>query len=543
MRVTRPPWQGGGRRGKKKQQEDDDLWLLEKSMLGAAANQQPPQPKRAGSAVVSAEDEELIVGEDDDIIVVDKGPSQPLPAHTTLHGEKEEEQQQQQQPAVEVLVVDAGDAGQRVDRFLASKLEGQSRSACGELCDAGLVLVGGIRARKSAKLEAGEVVEVLAVRTTVPVELVAEAIPLDVLYEDEHVIAVNKAPGMVVHPAPGNRNGTFVNALLHHARGQIEAGAGAEGRPGIVHRLDKGTSGVLIAAKTAAAHAALSAAFAERRVTKTYLAVCIGSPGEEAVIDAPIGRHPKDRQRMAVAMTTADYSQPPQGPAASRASRASRALEQPFVAAGEEDDDGEEPYDEEEAKAYEGELLMGKGGRSGATPLVGRAAQSTVRTLACDGRLGVVEVGIETGRTHQIRVHLQHRRHPVLGDELYGNAQWNGRARRRWGVERPMLHALRLEVAHPVTGETLRLTAPVPRDMLNVVEGVWPQLGEQEAPGAVNSAEWWTGVLAARAEGSAEEGEDGAEEAAPVLSKEEQEAERLREMEEQGLDEFGWPRE
>jgi 23S rRNA pseudouridine1911/1915/1917 synthase len=520
MRVTRPPWQGGGRRGRRKQQDDDDLWLLEKALLGPAAESSPqPQPQSAAAAA------EEIEGEDD--FVVDTGGEEALGPPSSHHHHHHQEQR-----AVEVLVVEGPEVGQRVDRFLAAKLKGQSRSACGELCDAGLVLVGGSRARKSAKLSEGEVVEVLAVRTTAPVELVAEPIPLDVLYEDAHVIAINKPPGMVVHPAPGNRNGTFVNALLHHTRGQIEAGAGTEGRPGIVHRLDKGTSGVLIAAKTASAHAALSAAFAERRVTKTYLAVCIGSPGEEAVIDAPIGRHPKDRQRMAVAMTTGDFAAP--------------SLQQRIAALEQQDDDEDADGEaaaaggDDDAAAYEGELLMGRGGRTGATPLVGRAARSTVRTLAFDGRLGVVEVGIETGRTHQIRVHLQHRRHPVLGDELYGNAQWNGRARRRWGVERPMLHALRLELAHPVTGEMLRLVAPVPPDMLTVVEGVWPQLGAHQGVDAeVNTAEWWAGVLAARTEAG---GGDGAEEEEEEpLSKEEEAAERRRQMEEAGLDDFGWP--
>ena len=521
MRMTRPPWQGGSRRGqRRKQQDEDDLWQLEKALLGPAA----------AAAESSRKAMEEIEGEDDDVIAATVAAAAAAAAAGVGVGGHQEEQ------AVEVLVVEAGEANQRVDRFLAAKLEGQSRSACGELCDAGLVLVGGARARKSAKLEEGDVVEVLAVRTTAPVDLVAEDIPLDVLYEDEHVIAVCKPPGMVVHPAPGNRNGTFVNALLHHTRGQIEAGAGAEGRPGIVHRLDKGTSGVLIAAKTAAAHAALSGAFAERRVTKTYLAVCIGSPGEEAVIDAPIGRHPKDRQRMAVAMTAGDFS--PQQPRSS----SSHATDDDEEEDQEQEQDAEE---EDDASAYEGELLMGRGGRTGATPLVGRTARSTVRTLAFDGRLGVVDVGIETGRTHQIRVHLQHRRHPVLGDELYGNAQWNGRARRRWGVGRPMLHALRLELAHPVTGAPLRLMAPVPQDMLTVVQGVWPQMAEEGGgEGPVNTAPWWEALLAARAErsGGREGGEGEVEVEAALLSKEEQEALRGREEEEeaQGLDEFGW---
>jgi 23S rRNA pseudouridine1911/1915/1917 synthase len=198
-----------------------------------------------------------------------------------------------------------------------------------------------------------------------------------------------------------------------------------------------GTSGVLLAAKTARAHAGLSEAFSSRRVSKTYLTVCVGNPGVGVEIDEPIGRHPLNRQKMAVAAA--------------------------------------------ELGSEQASMLMPKGSPY---PAVGRPARSFVDTLAFDGKLSVVQVRIETGRTHQIRVHLQHRRTPVLGDELYGNAQWNTKAKARFGVERPMLHALTLELAHPVTMQPLKLTAPVPRDLMRVVRGVWPQVGEpgEEAP-------------------------------------------------------------
>ena len=434
--------------------------------------------------------------------------------------------------------MEAADSLVRVDRFLALRLPMQSRSALGDLLDRGLVFVNGIPARKSLKLVEGDKVEIQEhAAVGMSDEILGEDIPLTVLYEDEHLIAINKAPGMVVHPAPGNRNGTFVNALLFHVArggGSIEATPGSEGRPGVVHRLDKGTSGVLLAAKTARAHAALSAAFSERRVNKTYLAISIGNPSTEgAVIDVPIGRHPRDRQRMAVAMKArapVAYSSSQRG-----GGDLDHAVEEEEEEEGEEEGEEEVDSDDEGESTYEGELLMGRGGNSGSTPLVGRTARSTVKTLAYDGRLGVVEVGIETGRTHQIRVHLQHRRNPVLGDDLYGNAQWNGRAKRRWGITRPMLHALRVEIAHPVTGVPLRLVAPVPKDMMNVVSNIWPQTKGKE------EEEWWETAEGRLSEkGEEEEAEREEEEKAEELAVR-AEKERVALLIQEGIiDEFGW---
>jgi 23S rRNA-/tRNA-specific pseudouridylate synthase len=294
------------------------------------------------------------------------------------------------------------------------------------------------------------------------------------------VVAIAKPHGMVVHPAPGNWNGTLVNALLHHVQqqgGRLEDVGGDPDRPGIVHRLDKGapnavsppkaefgwggadfrgvgrggsgTSGVLIAAKTQQSRQRLSKAFASRAVNKTYLAVCIGNPGTNVVIEAPIGRHPFDRQKMAVAAATREGAGPLDPPP-----------------------------------------------RGAAMPPVGRYARSVVNTLAFDGKLSVVEVAIETGRTHQIRVHLQHRRTPVLGDDLYGNGQWNSRMRTRQRVIRPMLHAHRLALPHPVTREPLVVTAPIPPDLHRMIRTIWPQV-EQERP------QWFS-------EGTADPGEEEA---------------------------------
>jgi 23S rRNA pseudouridine1911/1915/1917 synthase len=277
--------------------------------------------------------------------------------------------------------------------------------------------------------------------------VVPEDIPLTVLYEDDYIVAVNKAAGMCVHPGPGNPNGTFVNALLHHvgtdlAAGLMEAtygpgpgnggaaGAGGDGkqvatytelaetpeesrttpqllRPGIVHRLDKGTSGVLLAGKTTEAVAALSALFANRKIEKVYMACCVGHPGDSTIVE-PIGRDRKNRQLMTV------YDGDEDGP-----------------------------------------------------PL--RPAVSHTKTFAFDGKLSAALVRIETGRTHQIRVHLKHRRTPIIGDEQYGNADWNKRVFKAYGVSRPLLHAYQIAFKHPFTGEALCLQAPVPADMADML--------------------------------------------------------------------------
>ncbi|CAM9242627.1 unnamed protein product [Ectocarpus sp. 13 AM-2016] len=336
----------------------------------------------------------------------------------------------------EMLTVEEGEGGKRLDSFLGARMPEQSRSYFGGLCQLGMVLVGGKMAKKSVKVEEGQEVEVRFIISP-ELSLQGEDIPLDILYEDDEIIAVSKPAGMVVHPAPGSWNGTFVNALVFH----LEK-SGADGnalgdtdttfqsvpdgehnpslRPGIVHRLDKGTTGVLLAAKNPTMQAKLAELFAQRRISKSYLAVCVGNPGKAATIDVPIGRHPRDRQRMVAVPTI-----------------------QPNI-------------------------------RS-------RRALSVVTTVAFDGKLSVAEVSIETGRTHQIRVHLQHRRTPVLGDEVYGNNDWNRRLRQSTGLTRPLLHARSLEFKHPNTGEVVSLAAPLPSDVEAVVRRIYPQV-EDEHP-------------------------------------------------------------
>ncbi|CAM9485031.1 unnamed protein product [Pylaiella littoralis] len=356
------------------------------------------------------------------------------------------EEEVEQEPAfnTEVMTVHEEDGGKRLDAFLGGRMPEQSRSYFGGLCQLGMVLVGGTKAKKSAKVEAGQEVEVRFIISP-ELSLQGEDIPLDILYEDEEIIAVSKPAGMVVHPAPGSWNGTFVNALVFHleqkafSSSSSSSGEGTVGlvegqgfrsvpdgehnpslRPGIVHRLDKGTTGVLLAAKNPTMQAKLAELFAQRRISKTYLAVCVGNPGNAATIDVPIGRHPRDRQRMVAVPTI-----------------------QPNI-------------------------------RS-------RRALSVVTTVAFDGKLSVAEVSIETGRTHQIRVHLQHRRTPVLGDEVYGNKDWNRRLQQSTGMTRPLLHARSLEFQHPTTGELVSLAAPLPPDLFAVVKRIYPQV-EDEHP-------------------------------------------------------------
>ncbi|EEH53051.1 uncharacterized protein MICPUCDRAFT_36187 [Micromonas pusilla CCMP1545] len=297
---------------------------------------------------------------------------------------------------------------------------------------AGLVDVNGVVARKaSERVSPGDVIRV-ALKPTPPTEAAPEDIPLDVKYEDEHVLVVNKPAGMVVHPAPGHSSGTLVNAVLFRcgcpamrvASGNANTADGVA-RPGIVHRLDKGTSGLIVVAKNEAAHASLCEQFATRVVRRRYLAICLGSPEQgEGRVDAPIGRDPRDRLKMAV-------------------------------------------------------VRRSRGGR--------RAASNyKVRASLARGNASLVEWRLETGRTHQIRVHAREIGIPILGDETYGGAG-NGaeeRLRSKGAMtpaeakrvakisRRPMLHAQTLGFRHPRTGEEMDFKAEPPEDFAEVFEAL-----------------------------------------------------------------------
>jgi 23S rRNA pseudouridine1911/1915/1917 synthase len=280
-------------------------------------------------------------------------------------------------------------AGERLDSFLAAALS-ISRSAAARLCEEGRVATGGKLLAKNCRIAGGEelTVEIPEAEET---EVEAQDIPLDVVYEDDDVIVVNKPAGLVVHPAPGHRDGTLVNALLHHC-GSSLSGVGGEKRPGIVHRIDRDTSGLIIAAKNDAAHLGLSAQLADHTLARTYECLVAGNLKEDSgTVDAPIGRHPADRKKMAVVA----------------------------------------------------------GGRRAVThwEVIGRYDGATH-----------VRCRLETGRTHQIRVHMAHIGHPILGDTVYGAKKPVP------GLTGQCLHAVGLRFIHPRTGESVELRCPLPEE-------------------------------------------------------------------------------
>jgi 23S rRNA pseudouridine1911/1915/1917 synthase len=314
-----------------------------------------------------------------------------------------------------VFKVSFAATGQRLDRWVAERLSDYSRSAVQRLIRNGCVRINGrLQTKCGAFIHDGDTVEV-EIPPPASAILLAQPIALDILFEDNALLVLNKPPGMVVHPAAGNREGTLVNALLHHCRGLSTIG-GVE-RPGIIHRLDKLTSGLLVVAKSDAAHRHLAAQLANRTMKRTYLAVVWGQPQPPAgTIEAAIGRHPRDRKRMAV--------------------------------------------------RKEG----------------GRRAVTHYRTLAAAGGLAVLELSLETGRTHQIRVHLSHLGHPVIGDEQYGHrgrgltdrlARLSPALRAAAGaVARQLLHARRLQFVHPTSGDLLEIEAPLPDDVARLVGAI-----------------------------------------------------------------------
>jgi len=354
----------------------------------------------------------------------------------------------------------------RLDAIVASLEPKLSRSLCGNLISDGLVKITTpdglteVCTRKAEKIEAGTMLHLTLPTGETPTEITPQKLPLSIIFEDDCMIVLNKAADMVVHPAAGNLDGTVVNALAYYlandspySRGDFIGGDGSEAegisidgtdgeaisfRPGIVHRLDKGTTGVLVVAKTRAALAALSSSFKERKVQKTYLAITVGNPGKRVVIDKPIGRHPIHRQRMRVV------------PDPHRKNSGGFAPKDRMV-------DTRSPSQ------------------------AGRRSLSYVDAINFDGKLSLVQVRIETGRTHQIRVHLQDRHTPVYGDDVYGLSDWNKKLARTHQIDRPLLHAYQLEIDHPTTGERMKFRAPMAEDMRRIAKASWPQ-GDNERP-------------------------------------------------------------
>ncbi len=294
------------------------------------------------------------------------------------------------------LYVAGADAGKRLDVYVTEAIPGLSRSYVQKLIGQGMVQVNAKEAKANYRLREGDEVCV-SVPPPVKLEILPEAIPLDIYYEDNDLIVVNKPRGMVVHPAEGNYAGTLVNALLYHCRDL--SGINGVLRPGIVHRIDKDTSGLLVAAKNDFAHEGLAAQLKEHSVTRGYIALVHGAvKHDRGTVDAPIGRHPVERQKMAV-----NYRN-------------------------------------------------------------GKRAVTHYRVLERLGNYTLLLLRLETGRTHQIRVHMSYTGHPLVGDTRYGPAKAH------FGLEGQFLHAYLLGFKHPRSGVYMEFTAPLPEELEVIIE-------------------------------------------------------------------------
>ena len=291
-------------------------------------------------------------------------------------------------------------AGVRLDKAVSQKDESISRASVQRMIDEELILVNGKKAKASYKIAVGDVVTIIKEEPK-EVEIKAEDIPLDVIYEDSDILVVNKQKGLVVHPGNGNPDGTLVNAIMARCKDSL-SGIGGEIRPGIVHRIDKDTSGLLIIAKNDKAHINVSEQIKNHEVKKTYIALVRGNVREnQATIDMPIARSTKDRTKMAVSKT-------------------------------------------------------------------GKNAVTHIKVLERFNEYTLLEVNIETGRTHQIRVHMSQIGYPIVGDYVYSNGK------NPFGVEGQMLHSARLEFIHPISGEKMSLEAKLPEyfeKVLKVLRG------------------------------------------------------------------------
>lgn len=294
------------------------------------------------------------------------------------------------------FIVDEENANVRLDKAISNKYTEISRMSVQRLIEDNNIHINGKIEKPSYKVKIGDKIEVEDVAPK-QIDLKPQDIPIDIIYEDDDIIVVNKPKGLVVHPANGNPDGTLVNAIMAICKGTL-SGIGGEIRPGIVHRLDKDTSGLIIVAKNDIAHIKLSEQIKNHEIKKTYIALVRGIVKEnEATIDMPIARSTKDRKKMAVSKN------------------GKNAITHFKV-----------------LKRYENNTLL--------------------------------EINIETGRTHQIRVHMSQIGYPIVGDTVYSNGK------NKFGVEGQMLHAARLEFKHPITGELLKLEAPLPKYFREILE-------------------------------------------------------------------------
>lgn len=290
---------------------------------------------------------------------------------------------------IQKFTVSEDDQGLRIDRYLSELLQELSRSYLQKLLKSGYVLVNGAEVKSNYKVETGELVT-LEIPPAVKPEIEPEKMDLDIVYEDQDVILINKPKGMVVHPAPGHYSNTLVNGLLEHCKSDL-SGINGVMRPGIVHRIDMDTTGLLMVCKNDMAHTSIAAQLKEHSITRRYRAIVHGVIKEEkGTVAAPIGRHPVDRKKMSIQETH------------------------------------------------------------------GREAITHYRVLRCSGQYTYIECQLETGRTHQIRVHLASIHHPLLGDSVYGPAKCPFR------LQGQTLHAGVLGFVHPRTGQYMEFEAPLP---------------------------------------------------------------------------------
>lgn len=295
------------------------------------------------------------------------------------------------------FIVDALSEGQRIDLFLTEHMEGQSRSYLQKLLKDGAVFVGEKVSKSNYKVRTGDAIR-LELPDPVELEVEARAMDLDILYEDEDVILINKPKGMVVHPAAGHNNDTLVNGLMHHCQGNL-SGINGVLRPGIVHRIDKDTTGVLVVCKNDNAHNSLAEQLKVHSITRRYRALVHGNfKATEGTVDAPIGRNEKDRLKQAINEKN------------------------------------------------------------------GKPAVTHYRVLEQFKNFAYIECQLETGRTHQIRVHMSSIGHPLVGDELYGPSKCP------FSLEGQTLHAMVLGFDHPATGEYVEFTAPLPEYFEKLLE-------------------------------------------------------------------------
>lgn len=296
---------------------------------------------------------------------------------------------------MEKYIVKSGEQGKRLDSYISSQNEKITRTTAQRLIEQGNILVNGKKQKVAYKIAENDVITVEQEEPK-QIELKAQKIPIEIIYEDEDIIVVNKPKGMVVHPANGNPDGTLVNAIMDICKDSL-SGIGGEIRPGIVHRLDKDTSGLLIVAKNDMAHVKMSEQIKNHEVKKTYIALVRGVIKEnEATIDMPIGRSASDRKKMAVTKN-------------------------------------------------------------------GKNAVTHIKVLKRYNKYTLLEINIETGRTHQIRVHLSHIGYPIIGDYTYSNGK------NEFGVEGQCLHAKCLEFKHPITKKEMKLEAPLPKYFQDII--------------------------------------------------------------------------